>query len=363
MSANTPDEDRVTGGEGLLGQGSDDIGDRVHICIGATCNNNCIFCMEEDRAEREATVGAWTTADVLKVIDANRGVREILFTSGEPTLNRSLPEYLKAATAAGYEVIGVISNGRLFSYAPFAVGLLRAGLNNVIVSIHGPDAATHDGLTRTKGSFDQTLAGLRILSGLKSAFSFKLQTSTVVTSRNLPKMQALCDLMTPLAVDAHAFNVMMPDGGGRTHLARLMPRYGDVAAEFARLIPEIDPVVAGRMALVDIPYCMTEDLPDAVRGYVERYFHFEPEGAFEARAAAAGVTKTGDLTDEDSLYVHEALEGEGATFSKVTRTFQEAWVKSKRPECRGCRYFDLCRGVWKAYTDRFGWDEFKAVRK
>lgn len=363
MNADGPDRgDRPVEG-GLLRQEADDVGERVHICIGAVCNNNCIFCMEEDRAEREATVGAWQKADFLKVISENRGVREILFTSGEPTLNRDLPDYVRAAATAGYEVIGVISNGRLFSYAPFAVGLLRAGLNNIIVSIHGPDAATHDGLTRTRGSFDQTLAGLKNLSDLKAAFSFKLQTSTVVTKRNLSKMKDFCDLMAGQAVDAHAFNVMMPDGGGRTHLDRLMPRYTEVAAEFARILPEIDPLVAGRLALVDIPYCTTEGIPDAARGYVERYFHFEPEGAFEAKAAAAGVTKTSDLAGEDALYVHGAVEGEDVTFSKVTRTYQEAWVKSKRPECAQCRYFEPCRGVWKAYTDRFGWDEFRAVKR
>ena len=29
--------------------------ERVHVSIGAVCNNNCIFCMEEDRDAREST--------------------------------------------------------------------------------------------------------------------------------------------------------------------------------------------------------------------------------------------------------------------------------------------------------------------
>jgi cyclic pyranopterin phosphate synthase len=355
------DENNELFADGLLRQESDDVGERVHICIGAVCNNNCIFCMEEDRAEREDRIGAQTDDDVLRIINENKGTREILFTSGEPTLNRSLPAYIASAAAADYEVIGVISNGRLFSYAPFAAKLLRAGLNNIIVSIHGHDTATHDALTRTKGSFDQTYQGLVNLSQLKSAFNFKLQTSTVVTKRNLPFMQNFCELMAGLDIDAHAFNVMMPDGGGRTFIDRLMPLYTDVTAEFRRILPMISPEVAGRMALVDIPYCTTQGLPDSMRGYVERYFHYEPEGSFEARAAAAGVSRTGTLTDEESLYVHDAIEGADNALSKVTRTFQEAWVKSHRPECRQCRYLPVCRGVWKAYSEKFGWDEFVPV--
>ena len=164
--------------------------------------------------------------------------------------------------------------------------------------------------------------------------------------------------MATLDIDAHAFNVMMPDGGGRTFIDRLMPSYSDVASEFERILPLIDTSVAGRMALVDIPYCVTTALPDPVRGYVERYFHFEPEGSFEERAAATGYEKTSEFENEGSLFVHDAIDGNDTGFSKVTRTYQEAWVKSKRPECAACRYDGICRGVWKAYTEKFGWEEF-----
>ena len=34
--------------------------ERVHVSIGAVCNNNCIFCMEEDRDAREVNNGAMT---------------------------------------------------------------------------------------------------------------------------------------------------------------------------------------------------------------------------------------------------------------------------------------------------------------
>ncbi|HOA12919.1 MAG TPA: radical SAM protein [Myxococcota bacterium] len=349
-------------GVGILRQEADDVGQRVHICIGAICNNNCIFCMEDDRQARRDAVEAWSKADVLDVIAANADRNEILFTSGEPTTNRDLPEYIAAAARAGYRVIGVISNGRLFSYAPYAVSLLKAGLNNIIVSIHGPDAKTHDALTRTKGSFEQTLAGLRNLSTLKAAFPLKLQTSTVVTTRNLSSMRAFCDLMADFDIDAHAMNVMMPDGGGRKHMARLMPRYRDVAAYFAGIIDEIDTRVAGRMALVDIPYCATVGLPDSIRGYVERYFHFEADGEFERKAALAGVHRNDSIDESPELFVRNAMDGSSRVINRVTRTYQESWVKTKRPECALCRHDPQCRGVWKAYVQEFGWDEFEPVR-
>jgi sulfatase maturation enzyme AslB (radical SAM superfamily) len=37
---------------------------RVHILTGAVCNDNCIFCMEEDREGRYVTNSATTTETV-----------------------------------------------------------------------------------------------------------------------------------------------------------------------------------------------------------------------------------------------------------------------------------------------------------
>lgn len=342
-------------------QEADDVGDRIHVCVGATCNNNCVFCMEDDRDDRFARVVAQTPDDVARMIRDNRGTREILFTSGEPTLNEHLPDYVRLAREAGYPVIGVISNGRRFAYAPYLKTLLDAGMNNVIVSIHGHEARVHDTLTRARGSFDQALRGLRNLDVMRRAFDFRVATSTVVNRRNLPHLGAICAMFAPLAIDRHVFNVMMPEGWGATNLATLMPRYRDVTAAFAALLPALTPGFRQRIAVVDIPYCTTEGLPDAVRGYVERYFHYEPDGSFERRAD--GMERQVARDDDDRLFQAAALAGERTAFTRVTRTFQETFVRAKRPECARCGYDAVCRGVWKPYVARFGWDEMVPVTR
>ncbi|MBM4388110.1 MAG: hypothetical protein FJ088_10260, partial [Deltaproteobacteria bacterium] len=55
----------------------------MHICIGFSCNNNCIFCMEEDREARRRFVMNQSREDIRRMIFDSRGVREVLFTSGE----------------------------------------------------------------------------------------------------------------------------------------------------------------------------------------------------------------------------------------------------------------------------------------
>ena len=86
--------------------------ERVHILTGAICNNNCIFCMEEDRDARYVTNSATTDERVRWVLDQNRGCEEVCFTSGEPTTNKRLPAWARMARDAGVHKISVMTNAR-----------------------------------------------------------------------------------------------------------------------------------------------------------------------------------------------------------------------------------------------------------
>jgi sulfatase maturation enzyme AslB (radical SAM superfamily) len=73
----------------------------VHILTGAVCNNNCIFCMEEDRDGRYETNSQTTDATVRWLAGLHRDTEEVCFTSGEPTTNPSLARWVKIARDKG----------------------------------------------------------------------------------------------------------------------------------------------------------------------------------------------------------------------------------------------------------------------
>src|SRR5690349_23677640 len=85
---------------------------RVHISIGAVCNNNCVFCMEEDRDGRYVNNSAMTAERVGWILEQNRGAEEVCFTSGEPTTRPELPAFVTRAKALGYDRISTMTNGR-----------------------------------------------------------------------------------------------------------------------------------------------------------------------------------------------------------------------------------------------------------
>jgi MoaA/NifB/PqqE/SkfB family radical SAM enzyme len=304
-------------------------------------------------------MGMQTAADVRSMLQGHRGAREVLFTSGEPTLDPDLLRYATWAREEGFESIGVITNGRRLSYGPYARALLEAGVNRVMVSIHGPDARSHDAMTRSRGSFDQTFAALGNLSALRRSFDFRLETSTVVNRRNLGDLADLCRVLAGFDGDRHVFNVMMPEGLGERNFESLMPRYRDVAAAFQEVASKVPADFLARMALVDIPDCTTEMLPPRIRGFVERYAHYDPQGTFRKRTEAFG-----DAPGVSGSHVEDAvplMAGERIAFERVERSDQEAIVRTRGPQCDLCRYSATCTGVWKAYVVRFGWEEFVPV--
>jgi cyclic pyranopterin phosphate synthase len=321
--------------------------ERVHVSIGAVCNNNCIFCMEEDRDGRYINNSAMTPERVRWILDGHRGAEEVCFTSGEPTTRPELPEFATWAKELGYRRISVMTNGRRLSHAPYAALLAKSGVNRFYVSIHGHTKKLHEGLTRTPDSFEQTVKGLDSIARMKR-FGIELHTSTVITNRNLPEMGAIYRFLRSHGVDQVVFNVMQANGRADTYFDQIFPKYTEIADTFRAFLVEMR--AAGETKphafLVDIPLCTTESIPDFHRGYVERYRHFDLESQ---AALPSEVTPS------------RAQQGGGKGLLLVTRQDLDLAERAKRAECTSCRHNARCEGVWKNYVKRYGWDELVPV--
>lgn len=316
-------------------------GDRLHVSIGAVCNNNCIFCMEEDREGRYVNNSAMTPARVRWMLEQHRGAEEVCFTSGEPTTRPELVHFVTWAKALGYPRISMMTNGRRCGHLPYAVALAKAGMNRFYVSIHGDTKKLHEGLTRTPESFAQTVAGLDAIAKLKR-FGIELHTSTVVTDRNLPHMLSIYRFLRSHGVDQVVFNVMQANGRADTYFEQIFPRYTDIAAQFEEFLAQADEPRPTAF-LVDIPLCTTERVADFHRGYIEKYTHYNL------------------MTDREELPAVRQATGGGKGLLKVLRSDLDDAQRVKRPECASCRYDASCAGVWNNYLRRYGWDEMVPV--
>jgi cyclic pyranopterin phosphate synthase len=322
---------------------------RLHICLGTQCNNNCIFCMEDDRESRERRLKKIDSEAARRIMEQSESKEEVMFTAGEPTLRPDLLALVSHARKLGFQQIGIITNARRLAYRKYLEELVGGGINYILVSIHGHTAELHDGLTRTPGSFSQSVEGMANLAALKSStLQLKFVTTTVVNKRNLRTLAEHFAFLERFRPDQVVFNCIQPVGRGERFFSILVPRYFEIVSHVAQALRHPAAAsLAGRFYLLDLPRCVADGkLPDETLGFVERHRHFEPEGEVM-----------------DGLNGHRmavpAPAGEGARFlTLVTKEGMDSLLRTHGPRCRECGFFDSCEGIWKNYASVFGFDEF-----
>ncbi|MBN2799902.1 MAG: radical SAM protein [Deltaproteobacteria bacterium] len=130
------------------------------------CNLRCKMCGQwgEQGTQHGKEAHTLPLELALTLVDeaAARGAQLTLW-GGEPLLYPHLPELLARATERG-AVLGVITNGVLLER--YAEALVSAGVNQVMVSLDGPEAV-HDPLRGVPGTFQRVMRGLRALQAAK----------------------------------------------------------------------------------------------------------------------------------------------------------------------------------------------------
>jgi len=131
---------------------------RMDLALTFRCQNNCVHCYAGGPHEtEELTTEQWKT-----VIDRlhHIGVFILTFTGGEPTLREDLPDLLQYAQDKGM-VTGLITNGRRLKDKNYVKTLEKVGLDFVQVTLESHKAEIHDLMTGTKGSWKETVNGIK----------------------------------------------------------------------------------------------------------------------------------------------------------------------------------------------------------
>ncbi len=301
---------------------------KADIKLGYTCNNHCVHCVIADQRDRAKVMRGSvdrSSGEFLREIEAAReqGLSDVVFTGGEPTIRRDLPTLMKRARQLGFR-LHVQTNGRMFSYRPFAERLAPFGATYVI-AVHGPDAETHDRVTESKNSFDQTIDGIRNLTELGQGVVGKMVLSKLNFATLSETVGLLVSLGVPLA------NVAFPHalGYARQRFDEVIPRYRDVAPHVHQAIERHGEEI--ELYFEAMPLCL-------MVGYEKHVSEY----------ACATLKRPA---------VHKQLDMD------TSRDWQQARreQKAKFPSCRECRYDQACEGPWREYPERFGSEEFVPV--
>jgi len=151
------------------------------IALTYRCQHKCSFCYA-DAPKRGSRDNEMTTAEVKRIIDriwTEAKAPTVSFTGGEPTLREDLPEFIAYAKSLGMRT-NLITNGYKCADEALVAQLAEAGLDSAQVSLEGPTAEVHDAITKTPGSFDRSIQGIRNLQ----ARGIHTHTNTTICAEN-----------------------------------------------------------------------------------------------------------------------------------------------------------------------------------
>lgn len=329
---------------------------RVKVVTGLKCNSKCVFCYYRDRLDAPNRTLARIQDDILYA--HRRGVREIDFSGGEPTVHPDLPFLIEKAKGSGIQRVCIISNGWRLAERKYLRTLKDSGLDEVLFSLHGPDEETHDRITATPGSFRRMVNAF----GHAVEEGVAVRTNTVVNRLNYDRLHDLCGLISPYKPAQVNFITINDWCFAKNIIGNLMVSYSEMAPHLRDACDFLEPLVPA-VNVRYIPFCFMEGYERFVCNH--RQVPYDPyEWVPRVRAR---------IEEGTGLPRYLAILGYGMTFGGAwRRAFSQPFAVTlddcvteglrnrfyiKGPQCSVCRYRELCDGVEKTYAREYGYGE------
>lgn len=178
----------------------------VSLEITRFCNLRCVHCYNDSGVRPEGELTEDRKSTLVEYL-LRWGVRSLIITGGEPTLDKSFYDLLDLAGDYGASV-KVTTNG--WSLTDRFLGAVRDKIiEQVDLSIDGADEETHDRFRARKGSFARALKSIKRLQVCRPAV---LRLNVAVHSEALPQMDAMVRLAMEHKFDSVSFKPVTSTG-------------------------------------------------------------------------------------------------------------------------------------------------------
>jgi MoaA/NifB/PqqE/SkfB family radical SAM enzyme len=283
------------------------------------CNINCLFCSNPAEGYRESQddytfeVFAKKWSNYLKgkvsYYKFNQVDDFISLTGGEPTIH---PDFFKIL---GFlrkswpdRDIKLMTNARVFRYEDFAKKCLRLGGRNfeIYTPLCGYNAKTHEAITRTPGSFDDTYQGIKNVLKFKTSTQ-KIGIRIILNKLQMPALKKMVQFINRefSGIDGVDLIFIELEGIASKNAGVLKMSMKECALEIERIRPFLEKLP--RFSLFHFPVCVL------------------PKGLWS--------------------YTWRTLDPKKVIYADV---------------CKKCKMADYCVGIHRSYVKEFGLKDFKA---
>ena len=329
------------------------------------CNLKCVHCYAQ--AETDKGVDPISTEQAKVMIDdlAAYGAPVMLFSGGEPTIRKDMPELASYATSKGMRAV-ICTNGTLIDRA-MARQLKEVGLSYVGVSLDGGEEV-HEHFRGVKGAFRRALEGLDYCreEGIKVGLRF------TINKRNAVEIPKIFDILRERNIPRVCFYHLVYSGRG-TELINEDLNHQETRAVVDLIMDKtrecFDAGTPKEVLTVDNhadgPYVwmrlLKEDPKRAEEVFQLLQFN---EGNSSGRGIGC-ISWNGDVS-ADQFWRHHVFG------NVLERPFSEIWddpniellhkLKDKKPyvkgRCAKCRFLNICGGNFRSRAEAYYGDEW-----
>jgi len=355
---------------------------RVRISTGLKCNIRCVFCYYNEELNSQD----YTTAQIKRMLDlaSEYHIKDIDFSGGEPTIRKDFPELVGYASHLGFRTICVITNGTRIGEMAYLRRLVDAGLNEVLLSVHGHDHETHDALVGSKGAFKKIRSTLRNINALK----LRLRVNTVVNRHNHKHLDALSEFIKPFSPAAYNLICFNDWVNASSLTENIAIKYSEVAENLNDCVDRLDRYIP-KVTVRYIPFCFMKGHEKHVCGLLQNdYDHDEWIDSVKRLVTDLDTDRKqkyfdslnqiyhhhrNDLPDiltSEEMVVMDRIAGDRpfdqfasplAIIAHKIENYAKRQSYVKGPDCQRCSRNLICDGLEKTYADVFSTTELTPV--
>ncbi|MBN1832494.1 MAG: radical SAM protein [Deltaproteobacteria bacterium] len=340
---------------------------KVTLNITNKCNLECLHCGVSGTKNMPGDLSLNEWKEVVDEL-ARIKVFQLLISGGEPFMRADFYEIFSHILKYHFR-ISINTNGTLFDDETISQVCRSGRLDQIQVSLDGPDSDTHDSI-RGKGSFERTMRGVETLCRWKAPFSFFV----VVSRNNKDSLQEIVRISERLGASQVSFSPLLPQGSALSHvhdLFLLFDERKEVEAELKELKKRYPRLIGG--SLIKTIERMQEvsriDLPDQKSTKAHKIT------SCGGSVSECSIRPDGWVIPCDRLWgyrvgnIREQAFESIWLYSRGFKRFRERYTRRMDSflECRDCVYTFLCRGGCPAIPYNMGrgiegWDPMSCYR-
>ena len=184
------------------------------LVLGYDCNNNCIFCLYGDRK------GMRSSEELKKTMDELRKYSNDIMLTGGSAYREDYLEILRYAKGLGFKV-HIDHNLRLFANKEFAKKVLEILPDaRFSCSLHSQAPEIHDKITRVKGSWKQTVRGIK---NIVESGNRNITPVCVICKLNYKLLPEMVSFVSKLGLSRLDFVLVRKEGNAEKIYSKLLP--------------------------------------------------------------------------------------------------------------------------------------------